>query len=330
MTTVRIIKDWDYPNLMQQTPGKKGVWDNIEFSLGPVEQCDYVIILNRALRDETLYCPPEHVWAIMQEPPNEYYRMMHKGNAAYSRVYTTDIGLRSDYYCNSHPALPWHVNRDYDFLSTCTIPEKRHNLSWVTSGKSIYRGHRERLRFLERIKEELKFDLYGTEFLYIEDKWEALAPYRYSLVVENFRGPYYWTEKLADCFLAWTLPIYYGCTRISEYFPQESIVQMDINDPNATEKIREIVSSDLWRNSLDAIAIARKLILDKYQFFPFVTREIINHEKNGCIGHFPQVVTIPRQLRPPMTIFEKAHQLLRGYLPECIIQMYKKVREGIS
>ena len=30
------------------------------------------------------------------------------------------------------------------------------------------------------------------------------------------------SEKIADCFLAWTMPIYYGCPRIAEYFPAES------------------------------------------------------------------------------------------------------------
>src|SRR5687768_17715451 len=53
--------------------------------------------------------------------------------------------------------------------------------------------------------------------------------YRYSLAIENFSGPYYWTEKVIDCYLSWTMPLYFGCTNLADYFPAESFVQIDIH-----------------------------------------------------------------------------------------------------
>ena len=63
-------------------------------------------------------------------------------------------------------------------------------------------------------------------FKSIEDKWAGLAPYKYSLAIENAVTPDYWSEKIADCFLTWTLPIYYGCLNLEDYFPKQSFIRI--------------------------------------------------------------------------------------------------------
>lgn len=316
MTLVRIFKNWDWPDIMRQTPGSEGMWDDVRFTLEPIESCDYLIILNRPPEDVTVRCPSQHVWALVQEPPNEYFRPMHRGDVNYAHVYTSDTSLRGSRYIHSQPALPWHVNRDYDFLTRCRIREKELGLSWITSDIAAFQGHRERLQFLEKIRGDLEFDLFGKGFSFIEDKWDGLAPYRYSLVIENFCNPFYWSEKLADCFLAWTMPIYYGCTGISDFFPKESIVAIDIKDPMAVQKIEEVISSNLWRRRLDAIEYSRRLVLEHYQLFPLLVREIKSHENGGCSKrHRPKTVTVPHELRPPTPALEKMRQMTRSFMP---------------
>jgi hypothetical protein len=180
----------------------------------------------------------------------------------------------------SQTALPWHINKDYDYLVGSRPPRKERSLSWITSSLSNWHGRRARMDFLEHIRGEVEFDLLGRGFREIEDKWDGLASYRYSLAVENFRSPYYWTEKIADCYLSWTMPIYCGCTRITEYFPEESMLCIDIQDPaGSLERIREALSSDRWGRNLDAIAHARDLVLNKYQLFPFIVKEIRSQER---------------------------------------------------
>lgn len=297
-TTVCILKDWDWPDLLRQTPGRAGMWDGLQFVTGPVEACDYAIVLNHPAADTTLRCPPHHVWAIMQEPPNEYHGSGHRGDRSYARVYTTHPGLRGKRYVHSQPALPWHVNRDYDYLVGCRVPAKEKRLSWITSNIAVWAGHRARLQFLEKIHGAVDFDLYGRGFNYIEDKWDALAPYCYSIAVENWRGPHYWSEKLADCFLAWSMPIYYGCTRITDFFPVEALVQIDIADPDVIERIRETVQGDLWHKNRDAIAYARQLVLESHQFFPFVAQRIRQHERTDRgTAHRYAKVSVPCQPR---------------------------------
>ncbi|HEX3036792.1 MAG TPA: glycosyltransferase family 10, partial [Thermodesulfobacteriota bacterium] len=147
---------------------------------------------------------------------------MHRGLPSYHRIYTPDVeDLRGKRYIHRQPALPWLVNKDYDYLIDCGVPTKERCLSWITSNLRWLPVHRARMHFLESISEQIEFDLFGKGFVYIEDKWDGLAPYQYSFAIENYRNPYYWSEKIADCLLAWTMPIYYGCTRIIEYFPSE-------------------------------------------------------------------------------------------------------------
>jgi hypothetical protein len=290
MTLVRIIKDWDYPDLLRQTPGCSGEWENIRFTVEPVDTCDYAVVLNRVPIDIDLVCPKERVWAIIQEPPVPEYRWHRKGFHNYSRIFVTDHRLGGEGIIHSQPALPWHVDRDYDMLKRGKMPEKTKGLSWITSNDSDRPGQRQRMNFLRRITGQVEFDLWGKGFTPISDKWDGLAPYRYSLAVENYRGPYYWSEKLVDCFLAWAMPIYYGCTNIEEYFPKESFIKVDINKPESLEIIRDALSSDYWIRNLDAIAYARQLVLEKHQFFPFMANLIVGGEANTMIPHGPDAL----------------------------------------
>ena len=106
------------------------------------------------------------------------------------------------------------------------------------------------------------------------------------------------------------MPIYYGCTRINEYFPPEAVVSIDINDPMAVERIKEIISSDLWSRNMDAIAHARELILDRYQLFPFLVKEIRDYERGA---DFQTTAPQPTSLSPERgnTLGTRLNQIAR-------------------
>lgn len=295
MTLVRILRDYSYPDLIRQTPQNEGAWSGIRFITDTPGRCDYAIVLNGVSTDCTVECPSTNVWAIMQEPPTEFKRHAHKGIPAYSRIYTPDARLKGTPYIHSQPALPWHIDEPYDKILSKSVPEKRADLSWVTSNITDLKGHRARMEFLGKIKGKIKFDLFGRGFQVIQNKLDALAPYRYSLAVENFRNQYYWSEKISDCFLAWSMPIYCGCTRIQNYFPAESMICFDIDDPFAIEKIKERIANDLWRRNLDAIEYARNLVLNRYQLFPFLAETIHCHQNSkGSYQHSPDKIVLNR------------------------------------
>ena len=49
----------------------------------------------------------------------------------------------------------------------------------------------------------------------------------FSICVENVKKDYYFSEKLIDCFLCKSIPVYYGCSNIEQYFNMEGIISFD-------------------------------------------------------------------------------------------------------
>lgn len=296
---VRIVKGWIGPDFLSQTPGGEGLWDGIRFTFDPVEECDYLIMLNNQMKtDVTVRCQRENVWAIMQEP----YRKGHtdwmvEKHHAFDRILTNHRPSNDPKYVVSHPADPWHVKRTFDQLVSMAMPPKTGVISWIAGNPMDLPGHRQRLAFLQYVRrhDTIGIDYFGRAIRYIDDKWDGLAPYKYSIVIQNSSSPDYWTDVVADSFLSWTVPIYWGCTNIEDYFPAESFIRIDLDDPEASlETIRKTVREDRWEKRLPALKEARRMILYRYQFFPHISG-LIRREP-----HRPQeatTITIPAYRR---------------------------------
>jgi hypothetical protein len=100
--------------------------------------------------------------------------------------------------------------------------------------------------------------------------------------VENYRGNDYWTEKIADCWLAGTLPFYYGCPNLGKYFPAKSFIRIDLDDfDGAARIIRRTVDDGEYAKRLPAIHEARDLVLNRHQFFPAMARELRDNIKSS-------------------------------------------------
>jgi hypothetical protein len=46
----------------------------------------------------------------------------------------------------------------------------------------------------------------------------------FSITIENVKKDYYFTEKLIDCFMTGTIPIYYGCPSIDKFFDINGVI----------------------------------------------------------------------------------------------------------
>jgi Glycosyltransferase family 10 (fucosyltransferase) C-term len=299
MKLVRIAKDWDWPDILRQTPGGTGVWDDVRFTTEGVEECDVLVVLNNRMKDEVrTRCPQGGVWALMQEP---YIRgftdwMVEKHNA-FDRVYTNYIPSPDPKYIASQPALPWHVNRSFDELITCDLPEKTRPVSWIVGNLRDLPGHLKRSELLRELQLQTDFDidLYGRAIRPIEDKWDGLARYRYSIAAENTVWPDYWTEKIADCFLAWTVPFYFGCGNLEKYFPADSFIRINLDHPREVmEKIRLTLRDDDWARRLPALQEARRRVLYEYQIFPYMAK-LVNAEQRGDLQKIQRTVPAYRR-----------------------------------
>lgn len=97
--------------------------------------------------------------------------------------------------------------------------EKTRNMSLIASTKRQLTGHALRHEIADwSVEAGLDIDLLGHGYKSLEVKADGLRPYRYSIIIENIQEEGYFTEKLIDCLLCDTIPIYWGAPDIAEYF----------------------------------------------------------------------------------------------------------------
>jgi len=91
------------------------------------------------------------------------------------------------------------------------IYSKTKNISMIASDKNHCPMHETR----HKLAKIFKGDGFGKYFNnHVEYKLDSLKDYRYQVVVENDIQEGWFTEKLIDCFVTGTIPIYYGTTSL--------------------------------------------------------------------------------------------------------------------
>lgn len=263
------------------TPGGTGIFDGVAFVRDDSRRPDWQIVFNHpgssAVRFEA---SPDRVLFAIGEPPTMPFRHLQLGQGRGTTVLTSDEELAASknrarrFLLTPCMTRTWSMKRPYDELKRTSVVEKPGRLSWVTSNLAMVAGHHKRLRFLDALRERVSFDLYGRGFRPVPDKWEALAPYRYSIAFENSQERFYFTEKIMDCFVAETMPIYFGCPNILDFFPAESLVIIDPEAPDVFDRIEQVANSDLHIRNRDAILEAKRLVLDEYNVFARLARII--------------------------------------------------------
>ena len=145
------------------------------------------------------------------------------------------------------------------------LPPKNRTISIISSLKHRTEYHRKRVEFMRRLQDELSgvIDCFGREFNPVDDKLQAIAPYKYHVVIENSRHKNYWTEKLTDAWAGWALPIYFGDPSILEQVPDKRGIEIiDIDDfSGSLNRIREIIEGDVYASRIDAIKKCRQWAL---------------------------------------------------------------------
>ena len=119
-----------------------------------------------------------------------------------------------------------------------------------------------------------QFNVFGRGIRPINDKSEAMDDFRYHIAVENHIAPGFWTEKIADCFLAYCVPFYYGPEDVAGLFPKGSVIPIDIYDIDGAEAIiREEIKPGSYEARLPAITQAREQILERHNLMTYIARK---------------------------------------------------------
>lgn len=132
------------------------------------------------------------------------------------------------------------------------------------------------------LNSDLDIDIYGKNWNisdsrykgWIKDKVQGLKDYEYSVAIENSCEDYYLSEKLFDCFLNNTVPIYYGCKRAGEFYDSRSFIEFDIKKNNTISTLKTLTKSN---NNIykDYILKSKALYFTKYNLLNYIKENII-------------------------------------------------------
>lgn len=108
---------------------------------------------------------------------------------------------------------------------------KHRMTSLIASSKRDLEGHRLRHDIVDwAAKQDIALEVMGRGYRAFDRKSDGLAPYRFSVVIENVREASYFTEKLVDCVLCETVPIYWGCPNIARFMETGGMILCDTSE----------------------------------------------------------------------------------------------------
>ncbi len=139
----------------------------------------------------------------------------------FDRVFTHDEYLlsRGEKYVKNVLGTSWITNEE------ATIYKKTKLLSHIGSKSSWSRGHKLRHIVTKAITGKYEFDLWGSAYKPFDSKTVPLKDYCFSITIMNAKHNHYFTETLVDTFRCGTVPIFWGCDNIGEYFNEKGILK---------------------------------------------------------------------------------------------------------
>lgn len=278
--------------ILRQTFGTSGIWGGYEFTFDEIENADFWIIVNNyKLKMLNCNCPKTNIIYVLQEPQavSEYNNDNHSFCFLnqFGKILTTQDSISNYNISHQQVGIPWLINKSIDQLLSDHPPEKTKKISIITSNKTYTKGHRKRIECALKIKKYFgeHVDLFGNGFNNFIDKWDVLAPYKFHIAIENSVERNYFSEKITDSILAYSLPLYHGCPNITDYFELPDFLRI-LNLDSFSEvknKIKYLLDSEsLYENNLGLFNSFRNKIFHTYNFFPMIISVMDKVQQSDC------------------------------------------------
>lgn len=283
--------------LLRQTPNNDGIWEDYKFYINEsVAECDYWVIYSKGVKQNNQTIVSKENLILLTGEPEPIYHYAPRFISKFGKVLTSRKDIHHSNLTHIQPAQPWWVGRkmlqngsivfgsDFNQLSK-PVQNKKKLISVITSLKGFTQGHKDRINFVKKLKNHFgdQLDVFGKGINGFEDKWDTLRDYKYHIVIENSSFDDYWTEKLADNYLAECFPFYYGCKNIDKYFDKSAYNLIDINHFEASVEIIEAaIAQNLYEKRYEAIAEAKRKVMKEYNIFPMLIKQLEaqNHKGN--------------------------------------------------
>ena len=188
---------------------------------------------------------PTYIWLLESKQiiPQYYQWIIDNYEFVTSRVdgiFSCDKKL-----CAKYPKISYSLINAVPWVQDRKVHKKTKLVSMIASNKRMCEGHARRLQFVDKFRDKL--DFYGRGFNEISCKEDGLRDYMFSVGIENAVYDTYFTEKLTDCFACGTIPIFYGCKGVTEYFNEDGIIFLD-DDFDLS-----MLTKDLYYSKMDVI-----------------------------------------------------------------------------
>ena len=137
----------------------------------------------------------------------------------------------------------------------------------------------------------------------VQDKYSTLAQYKFAICFENVYHPFwsrgYVSEKILDCFMAETVPIYLGCYNVEDYIPPGLFIDFrQFKDYRELDEFLHSISDDDYQKYLERIrewirqgGLENYTVYRLYDLFVTLLQPCQNKEKFSCswqIGASPK------------------------------------------
>ena len=113
--------------------------------------------------------------------------------------------------------------------------DKTKLVSMMYSFKRFAPGHEIRFQIANTLSDVVSIMGSGQTGRHVP-KIESCRDFAFSIVIENCKEDFYFTEKIIDCFLTGVVPIYWGCPSIGNFFNKNGFLTFD-----SLEEVTKIV-----------------------------------------------------------------------------------------
>lgn len=134
------------------------------------------------------------------------------------------------------------------------VYDKTKLVSMITSDTILCKEHLYRHSIKQKFINQC--DHFGRGSNPVENKVDALKDYCFSIVMENATYANMFTEKITDCFMTGTIPVYYGINNIGDFFDTNGIITL-------TDEFKiEDLSFELYKSKLESVNKNFQLSMD--------------------------------------------------------------------
>ncbi len=268
-----------------------------------IEKADFWFVFeDLKYEQESCFVPKDNIFYLNNETSfkkdyffeNHMVKFLDQFNKTFGCYSNNNIN-----HVNTLPFLPWMIHgnhgdiifeksdMNFETLKNLSRLEKSVDLSVICSNKSHTENHQLRLEFVKTLKNYFgdKLAWHGNGINPINQKSDIIFKSKYHIVLENDMRYNLVSEKLYDSFLGLSFPIYYGAPNIHEYFVEDSLIAIDINDINSSiKKIQEAIKNNLYENNYEKILHSRDKVLNELNLHNRLISIVENYSNQNHIN----------------------------------------------